>query len=214
MKTVTLKINGKEVILLPEKAVFIPSDGFLLIADTHFGKSSHFRRHGISVTSKVYQKDLEVLRLLISKYNPDTVIFLGDLFHSDINNETLEFLNKLQFLNTRFVLVPGNHDRWTSRELTEESGIIVTEEILRIGGFSFVHDQGDMDTEEFSFSGHLHPAISMRSGFTRLVSPAFVLSDDGLILPAFSAFTGNKVISQTEKLTFFPVNSNKVWSLS
>jgi metallophosphoesterase superfamily enzyme len=37
------------LLLLPEKAVFWPAQGMLIIADIHFGKAASFRAQGIPV---------------------------------------------------------------------------------------------------------------------------------------------------------------------
>ena len=81
------RIKGVNLQLLPQKAVLLPEDQILLIADLHLGKANHFRRSGIPVPNAVNSKNLETLIDLINRHKPEKVIFLGDLFHSSYNEE-------------------------------------------------------------------------------------------------------------------------------
>ena len=49
MKNTLIKIFGQDLILDPRKAMIWPSEESIFIADTHFGKSSIFRRYGLQI---------------------------------------------------------------------------------------------------------------------------------------------------------------------
>src|SRR5690606_42158970 len=51
------------------------------------GKVGHFRKAGIGIPKEMEQQDLALISDLIHEYKPLKIIFLGDLFHSDMNND-------------------------------------------------------------------------------------------------------------------------------
>ncbi|NIT59093.1 MAG: metallophosphoesterase, partial [Aliifodinibius sp.] len=63
-----------------------------MIADLHLGKSGHFRKSGIAVPEEVAQSNLNKLDDILELTSPEHLIILGDLFHSNINNEWKQFI--------------------------------------------------------------------------------------------------------------------------
>lgn len=97
--------------LMKEKAIWLEQENALLLADTHFGKAAHFRKAGIPVPESIHLDDFHRISNLLDKTGASTVIFLGDLFHSESNESwftLLEFIELFPQLN--FHLVMGNHD--------------------------------------------------------------------------------------------------------
>src|SRR6476469_1295246 len=79
--------KDENLLLLPQKAIYFPSYKILLLSDVHLGKGAHFRKSGIAIPKQLAQEDLAMLSDLIHYYQPQKIIFLGDLFHSDMNND-------------------------------------------------------------------------------------------------------------------------------
>ncbi|RYZ78352.1 MAG: metallophosphoesterase, partial [Moraxellaceae bacterium] len=75
----------QDLLLLPQKAIYWQQQKTLIAADVHLGKVGHFRKAGIAVPRDMEQDDLGMLSDLIEEYHPEKIIFLGDLFHSDMN---------------------------------------------------------------------------------------------------------------------------------
>ncbi len=102
---------AQKVILDARKSMFWVENRTLILSDLHLGKAGHFRKNGIPIPTEVHQSDLQIISSLIVEYEPLTVIFLGDLFHSEYNKEWGSFSTWLgQYLNIDMVLVRGNHD--------------------------------------------------------------------------------------------------------
>ena len=78
----TFFVRDTELTLLPEKAIWIEDRSILIIADVHLGKVSHFRSEGIGLPSQAETHSQNTLSLVLDKYLPKEVVFLGDLFHS------------------------------------------------------------------------------------------------------------------------------------
>ena len=77
----TLEFSGLSLILLKQKAVWIPNLQILLLADLHFGKAAHFRKSGIPIPEPIHDIDLFVVKNLLDQYQPKQIYFLGNLFH-------------------------------------------------------------------------------------------------------------------------------------
>jgi metallophosphoesterase superfamily enzyme len=191
------------LIPLPDRALFWPSQNALVIADTHFGKSAHFRHMGLPVPAGTTAKDLARITALTDTTGATTLIILGDLFHAkEAHEDAIAAIAAYQSSHPRLTwkLVPGNHDRHA--QLTHPN---LKLELLPPGtsldGFTLTHEppfeseisnpkseisipqsqianraEGLPSAKSQILCGHLHPAISLRD-FDRstLSLPAFAL---------------------------------------
>src|ERR1039457_50611 len=140
MDGICLEIKEQHLWLLPQKAIFWEEQEMLMLSDLHFGKSTHFRKAGIPVSVKVFQKNLDVLSRLVEAHNPDTLCFLGDLFHSDINIEFEWFHDWMKkYPALKIELVRGNHDIFPA-SVYKKAGIKVFPLAVNKGPFVFAHD--------------------------------------------------------------------------
>ena len=99
------------------------------------------------------------------------------------------------------VLVPGNHDR--GLKIPEAWQIVKAPEQIVEEGFKFVHHLNETDKENFTWSGHVHPVIQLKSATDRLRLPCFVVGNSYGLLPAFGRFTGGfEVIPQPSEKIF------------
>jgi Predicted ICC-like phosphoesterases len=112
-------------------------------------------------------------------------------FHAEYNSDLDEFKIWLQqFNNLKLQLIKGNHDR-LSNAIYKQFNIEVFNAELDINGLKFVHDPKDKSTTFFTISGHIHPGVFIKGkGKQRIKLPCFQVTENQLILPAFSLFTG------------------------
>jgi DNA ligase-associated metallophosphoesterase len=205
----SVHIREQELFLLPERAIYWPAEKTMLIADLHIGKVNHFRKNGIAVPDMAEQNNLWRLSGLLQKWKPKTLIFLGDLFHSQFNSAWDRFADVMgNFEHIEVILVKGNHDILPEQTF-KNAGIAVVSNLIK-GPFHFSHDR--IESEMFNLHGHVHPAVKLRSaGRQRLRLPCFYFSDDFGILPSFGDFTGSFVISPKETdLVFVPSNDEVI----
>ena len=128
----------QDLLLTPEKAVYWQQQKALIVADVHLGKVGHFRKAGIAVPRDMEQSDLAVLSDLIFQYKPEKLIFLGDLFHSDMNADWDWFiLWRSQFPKLEIILIRGNHDIIDDSHY-QKLNIELHEELL-VGPFLMLH---------------------------------------------------------------------------
>ncbi len=160
----------------------------LLIADVHLGKISHFRKYGSAVPQSAIQANFDRLNKAVDQFQPQKIVFLGDLFHSALNAEWDLFENWIQQQQTEVILIAGNHDIISPMHY-EELGVKIYEE-LQIENFRLTHHPREKEGS-FNICGHIHPGYRL-VGLAKqhLKLKCFFRSENQLILPAFGEFTG------------------------
>ena len=185
-----ITIHSNKFLLDGSGAMLWQDQQALLVADVHLGKIAHFRKHGSAVPLAAIQRNYKKLSQVISKHQPQTVIFMGDLFHSESNQECIEFGLWCQQQAAELLLVQGNHDILEHHTYNEWGLKVVPH--LQAGPFYLSHEPCE---QSFNICGHIHPAVRLQgSGQNRLRLPCFYKTSNQLILPAFGTFTGNYVM--------------------
>lgn len=189
LHTLQKKIKNSDFIFTNQRALFWPEKKILILSDLHVGKSAHFRKSGIPISSEILHADLKKLATLIAHFEPQKIIIVGDLFHAGYNSDLDLFKEwRLQFPQ-EFILIAGNHDRLKCEQY-EALGIECEEEILEIDPFTFIHHPKKIEENKFYISGHIHPGFVLKTKNERIRLPCFAVSEQQLVLPAFSKFTG------------------------
>lgn len=209
MSSLTHSAFGQTFILLPQKAIFWLEEKALILGDLHFGKATHFRKNGIAINNEVAANDFLILENLLHETNPDTVYFIGDLFHSELNSE-LQLLQTIisKYKAIKFVLLKGNHDI-IGNLVFEKIGIVVLEQI-KIGKIILSHEPLEND-KLFNIHGHVHPGILIKGKAKQsLKFPCFYFTKNYVILPAFSSFCGLKIMENRKAEAIFIIANNKI----
>ena len=134
-----LKLREQHLLLLPQKAILWKEKRILIVADLHVGKVGHFRKAGIAIPKLMEQEELAILSDLIHEHGPEKVIFLGDLFHSEHNNDWnwLELWRNL-FPGIEMILIRGNHDILHPEYYIKSDFLVV--DTLSMSPFLFTHE--------------------------------------------------------------------------
>lgn len=192
-QTMELNLGGTELLLSAMKCVFLPWVKTLLLADLHLGKAAHFRKNALPLPQQAHIRDYENLHRVLDSFQPERVIFLGDLFHSSYNKaweETALFFQS--YPKMRWQLVMGNHDILHHAHYAE-ANLECIEEGTALHGLTLFHHPPEHTENQMApqVCGHIHPGISLSSkSRDRIVLPCFYLKGQQLILPAFGALTG------------------------
>lgn len=209
-----IQLLNQHLLLLPQKAIYWHQEHALIAADVHLGKVGHFRKAGIAVPRDMEQNDLAVLSDLIREHQPEKIIFLGDLFHSDLNADWDWFvLWRSQFPRLRIILIKGNHDIIHDRHYLDLD--VELHNQLIIGPFLMLHHpltEAKLEQANgYVFCGHIHPGISL-SGRARqhITLPCFAFGGRQAILPSFGKFTGKVALRHQETDRIFGVLKDKV----
>jgi DNA ligase-associated metallophosphoesterase len=202
-------IKREPFYLLPLRAAFRPLQKQLVLSDVHLGKASHFRKKGLQMPAESHLRDIDRMHFLLDQLKPETVLLLGDLFHSEYNNEWLWFKSLLRsYPHVQFVLVEGNHD-------ILPRGTYKIENLLKIGRleeqhFIFSHHPIDFPGK-LNICGHVHPGIRIVGKARQSVTlPCFLLNDSHLILPAFGDLTGLSMPERSKDTRYFAVTEDNV----
>jgi DNA ligase-associated metallophosphoesterase len=211
MQEITLQ--GQQLYLLPERAIWWPAQRAIILSDVHWGKSAHFRKHGIPMPGSTQQHDAVRLAGIVRRHHAEHLIIAGDLFHSKHNSEVDDFvLWRNAHTNLRIHFVMGNHDI-LSPHFYHSLNFEVHREGLAIGPFYIAHD----DTSHeglYTIHGHVHPGLSMRGlGVHAVTLPCFCIGDHAMILPAFGKFTGCKRIEPAHFRSVYLIGEEKVMRL-
>ena len=204
----------QDLILLPQKAIYWKQQKALIAADVHLGKVGHFRKAGIAVPRNMEQSDLGTLSDLIFEHKPKQLIFLGDLFHSDMNADWEWFrMWRQQNSKLEIILIRGNHDIIHDDHYLELNVALYDQ--LQIGPFLMLHHPLSASELEqaggYVFCGHIHPGVNL-SGRARqsITIPCFAFGNKQAVLPSFGRFTGRVAIQRQKRDRVFGVLEDKV----
>ncbi|MFH6993806.1 ligase-associated DNA damage response endonuclease PdeM [Flavobacterium sp. FlaQc-48] len=205
-------IHNQNFILHQSGAAFWQEKKILLISDVHLGKVAHFRKHGIGIPKDAIFENFIRLDTVLDVFTPETIVFLGDLFHSKMNKEWDFFVEWSQQHTQKIILVEGNHDI-ISKEYYADLNVEIYSELV-IDNFLLTHHP----TEEegyFNFCGHLHPGIQLRGMGRQFLSLAcFFRKPNQLIFPAFGEFTGNSYVIPTENDKVYVITKEEVMEVA
>jgi uncharacterized protein len=212
-------IHEQHFWLSAQRSIYWEEQKTMIVSDTHFGKTGHFRKSGIAVPQQVYKEDLQRFFSLATDLKPERILVVGDFFHSTDNEEHNLFLRwKNDFNSLQITLIKGNHDI-LGNTWYENAGIQLIEDFYEIGQFRFQHDPAENDflvkENTFVFSGHLHPGIQMRGiGKQSLRFPCFYFTQNQCILPAFSKFSGLAIVKPKKQDQVYAIANDNIIKLA
>lgn len=205
---VNIQIRNTDFVLHPSGATYWPEQEILLIADVHLGKVSHFRKHGSAVPIEAIANNFRKMDQLLKEFDPEHIVFLGDLFHSSLNIEWELFADWKTNLNQQVHLIAGNHDIISPLKY-KTLGISMFSD-LRIENFHLSHHPEEKEGL-FNICGHIHPGFKMRgSGKQMLKLRCFFMKNNQMIMPAFGEFTGNYFMKPGEEDLIFAITGKEV----
>lgn len=206
---------------MPERAAWWPDGGprgTLLVADLHLGKAETFRSHGIPVPGGVLAEQLGRLSRAIARTGAGRVVVLGDLLHARAGL-TAAMLDEVRAWRrghgVEIDLVPGNHDA-RAAEVADAWGVRVLGPAVEDGPFAYAHEPPRTAAADgrFTWCGHLHPAVTLRTTADSIKLPAFHLSASVGVLPAFTAFAGGVCVRPARDDRVFAVAEGRVIDVS
>ncbi len=179
----------------------------------HLGKSGHFRKSGIPLTMGSVHADLEKLGGLIEQFDPQRMIFLGDLFHSEYNAEweiMVQWVKK--FPKVEFELIEGNHDL-LSHEHYKLANMNVLEQVV-FKDICFTHEPADLK-DAYNVCGHIHPGVRLVGKARQSIRiPCFHLGKKRMVLPAFGSLTGLYMMEAKEDEIIYGIANGRLLKLS
>jgi DNA ligase-associated metallophosphoesterase len=192
-----VEIGGASLVLLAERALYLPDQAALLVADVHVGKAASFRGLGVPVPHGTTQGTLARLTAALAATAATQLIVLGDFVHSarSFAPSTREVLASWRATHAtlRITLLRGNHDS-RAGDPPPDLGIEVIDAPLRCGPYWLTHEPEPM-LGGYVLAGHVHPCVTVGArGFDSLRLPCFHFGARVGVLPAFGEFTGSHAL--------------------
>jgi uncharacterized protein len=201
MVSAPLHFAGHRLHLDPAGALVWPETRTLIVADLHLEKGSAAARNGQLVPPWDSRATLERLALLLRRYQPRTVVALGDSFHDQDAPARLAPADaaRLASLTAQadFIWVQGNHDPAPPVGVAGEA---VPE--WQLEGILFRHIAEAGASAEIS--GHFHPKARVVTRAGEVVRPCFVTDARKILLPSFGAYTGGLDVRAQAIAAHFP----------
>ena len=202
--------------LLPEHALWWPTERILFIADLHLGKAATFRALGQPVPGGTTRENLRRLDALIARHAPTRLVFLGDFLHGrEAQKPGTQMAVQAwrdQHSQLEMTLVRGNHDSRAGDPPAALRIDVVAEPFL-IGPFACCHMPQSHPTH-FVLAGHVHPVCKIVGpGRDSLRLPCFAHENRSAILPAFGEFTGGFEMQAAPGRRLYGVGGGRVWPL-
>lgn len=212
VQTKKIKIRQETFTLTNQRALFWEEQKALILSDLHIGKTAHFRKNGIALANQIMKNDLERLSILIEYFKPEKFIVVGDLLHAGDNSDVDEFCSwRNQYSDLQFHLVEGNHDR-ISKKLEAKLCLNFKSELLEINDFMLIHDF-EKKHPKFQITGHIHPGFIINSAVKKIKLPCFVVTENQILLPAFSEFTGLDTKNLPKKGRFYVFTDAEIYEI-
>lgn len=193
--SLSLTCSAGEIVLLAQRAAYLPQHQTLLVADAHLGKAQSFRRLGVPVPSGTTHANLQCLSALLQDTGARRLIFLGDMVHAarGCSAEIVDAIRTWRKAHARvyMALVRGNHDAPQLDFLAW--GVEPVDEPFLLGGWALCHHPQTVTTA-YALCGHLHPCVTVGRSADRLRLPCFHFGAEVGVLPAFGGFTGMHAI--------------------
>jgi len=192
-----VEIGGAALVLLAERAVFLPDQGALLVADVHVGKAASFRGLGVPVPRGTTHGTLARLSAALAASGATRLIVLGDFVHSvrSFAPHTREALSTWRAVHAALpiTLLRGNHDT-RAGDPPADLRFEVIDPPLRCGPWLLAHEPEPM-AEGYVLAGHVHPCVTVGArGVDSLRLPCFHFGARVGVLPAFGEFTGSHAL--------------------
>lgn len=204
MAALEIQIAEKPVVLLPQRAAFLPECGTLLVADLHLGRQHAWRGDGMPIgeaaAAASLEEPLERLALAVRETGARRVRVLGDLLHAPSGLTTEMIARVAQWrtgLRVPLELIPGNHDRRLDLVLREWD-MQLHDSVVIEPPFAFTHEPASAAAGACAgtivWCGHVHPLVHLRTRGDSLRLPCFCFGSAIALLPAFSGMSSGATI--------------------
>lgn len=213
---ITTEVRGETLWLLPERAVYWPRAGALLIADPHFGKAAAFRAGGIPIPGGTTAEMLRRLSAALDTTAAARLLVLGDLLHARAGRAPHTLEQFAAWRATRpaltITLIRGNHDTragdppadWDveclDAPVVEAPFVWLHDPFSRAGWLPAPSPPTGQEAgsqpalQGYPIAGHVHPAVALGGNGRAMTLPCFYFGRDYALLPAFGEFTGTAVV--------------------
>ncbi|MDO1580929.1 ligase-associated DNA damage response endonuclease PdeM [Rhizobium oryzicola] len=183
-----ITVHGVAAVCDPLGGLYLPDLSCLVISDLHLEKGAAFARRGMMLPPYDTLATLNLLAAVIARYDPRTVISLGDNFHDRRGSALMpdafrDMIRTLAF-GRDWIWINGNHDPDGTTDLPGQSA-----DELVYGGLVFRHEPS-LIAGRGEVAGHLHPSATVGRRGKYVRRACFATDGARLVMPAFGVLTG------------------------
>src|SRR5690606_38205811 len=149
----------------------------------------------------------------LDAHHVHTVVFLGDLFHSDLNSEWHAF-ERFRAANPsmRFVLTRGNHDILPDKLLEAAAVEVVPSYSIAPHIHCTHHPEAESTDGQLKIADHVHTGCTIPTKARQAYRlRSFYYHKQTLLLPAFGSLTGLYLVQPSRDARIYPIVADKVW---
>jgi len=186
-------MNSKEVfpgmVITRHKCALIHES--MVIADLHIGYEAALESEGIHIPRMQTAAMRESLIGLIDRYEPETIVVLGDLKHEFSRNldqewEEVHDLLSMMLEWAQVILVRGNHDNYLAN-ISSRMNIPLVDSMI-LNGITLAHGHQPCSSTPLLMA-HEHPSIRLFDTVGAFIKlPCFLYDQERriVVMPAFS----------------------------
>jgi uncharacterized protein len=224
-----ITVRAASFLLRADKAIVRAAEATLFVADVHLGKAARFRRLGVPVPEASTVETLDRLSRALAATGSRRLVVLGDLLHgpgcvtADVDAAWAAFRERHPSLDV--MLVRGNHDaragdpprHWRVESVSAglvQDGVVLLHEPP--GDEAVRRGVGSREGDGLPWlAGHVHPALVLHGRVgDRVRLPCFQVRADGIVLPAFGAFTGMHAVRAGPGERLVAVMPDRLWEVA
>jgi putative SbcD/Mre11-related phosphoesterase len=181
------------------RAIYFPNAQTVAVADLHLGYAWVQRKRGALLPVSAPDSTYSRLASLLANYPVRELVVLGDLVHQALGlpqiEEALRALAAVVSRDITLTLCAGNHDQKLANLVLRWKLPLRIVSALSVGRYLLHHGDGKPNESDFRLDsgdrvhviGHEHPALRLGDGVaTSAKVPCFLVSDDVVVVPAFS----------------------------
>lgn len=204
-----LTFSGTQFFADGRGCLYDSSSDTLIVSDLHFGKSLSLNRYANFIPSYDINDTLERLSVLISCYQPERLVALGDSFHDRqshdaVAEKTGASIEALCNAVANWIWIMGNHDDDIDRIWPGDYQSAVS-----LGNIVLRHEP--LDIPEPQIVGHFHPKFTAKLGAAKVRGESFLRGKQLLVMPAFGSYTGGMEHNHPDLLGHFDGGINGLW---
>ncbi|MFH0831972.1 MAG: metallophosphoesterase [archaeon] len=164
------------------KALWLPKQKVLIIADLHVGYEEALNKQGILIPRQQFSVMKEEIEGLIEATTPKVIVVNGDLKHEfgGISRQEWQDTSKildLMLKKSKVLLIKGNHDK-ILEPIARKKGLGI-KDYACFGPVCIIHGdkiriEKEVNDAKMLIIGHEHPAISLHEGTKSEVYKCFL----------------------------------------
>lgn len=202
--------------------LYYPEKRILIFSDLHLEKGSFLATLGNPLPLYDTIDTLASIKYCIAKYEPASVVCLGDNLHDIYASRRMREADENHLLSlcqsvSQWHWIIGNHDVHADTEKLFTRFQYSTD--LQFPEFILTHDL--IETDKAQIIGHFHPKAAISIAGQTIRGKCFLATENLLMMPSFGTYTGGLDVSSEAIRTILKGKSyrcylmkrNKIWKI-